>query len=103
MAQRETLERRLADEQQLLAPPLAALMRRAPLALPGHALAYEAALAMVEKGIRHVLVTEEGRLVGVVSERDLFSLQRLGLAELTMEIRLASDIALLARLASEIR
>src|SRR3989442_1907044 len=166
MAQRETLERRLADEQQLLAPPLAALLRRAPivctedvpaaevvrrmraegvgsmvvvdsrshpvgiftehdavrvlaedrgaqpvaalmtrapLALPGHALAYEAALAMVEKGIRHVLVTEEGRLVGVVSERDLFSLQRLGLAELTMEIRLASDIALLARLASEIR
>jgi CBS domain-containing protein len=71
--------------------------------LPGHALAYEAALAMVENKIRHVLVTEEGRLVGVLSERDLFSLQRLGLAELTMEIRLAADIGLLARLAGNIR
>src|SRR5207247_6426193 len=58
---------------------------------------------MVENNIRHVLVTEEGRLVGVISERDLFSLQRLGLAELTMEIRLAADVPLLARLAGEIR
>jgi CBS domain-containing protein len=83
--------------------PIAAAMTRAPIALPGHALAYEAALAMVENRIRHVLVTVEGRLVGVLSERDLFSLQRLGLAELTMEIRLAADVGLLARLAGEIR
>jgi CBS domain-containing protein len=89
--------------EDLAGTPIAAVMTRDPLALPGHALAYEAALAMVEKGIRHVLVTEEGRLLGVISERDLFSLQRLGLAELTMEIRLAGDIALLARLAGEIR
>jgi CBS domain-containing protein len=78
-------------------------MSRDPIALPGHALAYEAALAMAEHRIRHVLVTEEGRLVGVISERDLFSLQRLGIAELTMEIRLAADIELLARLAGDIR
>jgi CBS domain-containing protein len=58
---------------------------------------------MVEHKIRHVLVTEEARLVGVISERDLFSLQRLGIAELTMEIRLAGDIELLARLAGDIR
>ena len=52
--------------------------------------------------MRHVLVTER-KLIGVISERDLFSLQRLGLAELTMEIRLAADIGVLARLAAEIR
>ena len=85
------------------ASAVSAVMTREPLALPAHALAYEAALAMAENNIRHVLVTEEGRLVGVVSERDLFALQRLGLAELTMEIRLAADIGLLARLAGEIR
>lgn len=83
--------------------PVATAMTRNPIALPSHALAYEAALAMVENNIRHVLVTGEGRLIGVVSERDLFSLQRLGLAELTMEIRLAADVPLLGRLAGEIR
>ena len=62
-----------------------------PFSLPGHALAYEAAVAMIAQRIRHVLVTEDGRLAGVVSERDLFSLQRLGLGELAMEIRLAAE------------
>jgi len=83
--------------------PVSAAMTRDPIALPAHALAYEAALVMVEKRVRHVLVTEQGKLIGVISERDLFSLQRLGLAELTMEIRLAASIELLARLAAEIR
>jgi CBS domain-containing protein len=89
--------------EELHAAPVSAVMTRDPVALPGHALAYEAALVMVERNIRHVLVTEEGRLVGVISERDLFSLQRLGLAELTMEIRLAAEVQLLARLAGNIR
>jgi CBS domain-containing protein len=74
-----------------------------PFSLPGHALAYEAAVAMIAQRIRHVLVTEEGRLAGVVSERDLFSLQRLGLGELAMEIRLAASIEVLAALAAEVR
>lgn len=83
--------------------PVAARMTRAPFALPGHALAYEAALAMISRGIRHVLVMEEGQLLGVISERDLFSLQRLGLGEVTMEIRLAQEIDVLAEIAAEIR
>ena len=33
-----------------------------PFSLPGHALAYEAAVAMIAQRIRHVLVTEDGRL-----------------------------------------
>jgi len=89
--------------EELQAAPVSEVMTRDPVALPGHALAYEAALLMVERNIRHVLVTQEGRLAGVISERDLFSLQRLGLAELTMEIRLAADLPLLARLAGDIR
>ena len=89
--------------EDLRSTPVSAAMTRDPIALPAHALAYEAALAMVEHRVRHVLVTEDGKLAGVISERDLFSLQRLGLAEMTMEIRLATDIELLARLASEIR
>jgi CBS domain-containing protein len=85
------------------ARPIAEVMTRDPLALPGHAPAYEAALAMVERGIRHVLVREGETLVGVVSERDLFALQRLGLGELTMEIRLARDVPAIAGLAERVR
>ena len=92
---RHDLVRVLAED--LRGTPVSAAMTRDPIALPAHALAYEAALVMGEKRVRHVLVTEHGKLVGVISERDLFSLQRLGLAELTMEIRLAADIGLLAR------
>jgi len=87
-----------------LAQPLGEAMTRDPLALPGHTPAYEAALAMAERGIRHVLVLDDaGRLAGVVSERDLFSLQRLGLGELSMEIRMAKGVDTLAQLADAIR
>jgi CBS domain-containing protein len=83
--------------------PVAEAMSRPPMALPGHAMAYEAALAMLSMGIRHILVMEEGRLAGVVSERDLFPLQRLGLGEITTEIRLAGSVELLSGIAAEIR
>lgn len=79
------------------------LMSRGLIALPAHAPAYEAALLMMDNGIRHVLVNDEAGLLGVVSERDLFSLQRLGLGELTAEIRLATTIPSLSRIADEIR
>ena len=79
------------------------VMTGAPLCLPAHAFAYEAALAMIGNRIRHVLVMDEERLIGVVSERDLFSLQRLGLGELTTEIRRAGEVGILENLAAEIR
>ncbi|MBE0621962.1 MAG: CBS domain-containing protein [Burkholderiales bacterium] len=82
---------------------VAELMTRDPIALPAHAFAYEAALAMIANRIRHVLVTDDEKLFGVVSERDLFSLQRLGLGELTTEIRLAADVPILENIAAEIR
>lgn len=85
------------------AAPVADAMTRPPVGLPGHAMAYEAALAMMSMGIRHILVMEEDRLAGVVSERDLFSLQRLGLGEITTEIRLAARTDLLVEIAAEIR
>jgi len=79
------------------------LMSRDLVSLPPHAFAYEAALEMTERRIRHILVTEGERLVGVVSERDLFALQRLGMGELTMEIRLADSVDTLSALAVQIR
>lgn len=93
-----------AASEGRLAQPLGEVMTRDLLALPGHTPAYEAALAMTARGIRHVIVLDDaGRLAGVVSERDLFSLQRLGLGELSMEIRMAKGVDTLAQLADAIR
>ena len=82
---------------------VAEVMTQTPISLPGHALAYEAVLAMISHRIRHVVVIDEGRVIGVVSERDLFSMQRLGLGEITTEIRLAARLDLLVEIAAEIR
>ncbi|MBI3576293.1 MAG: CBS domain-containing protein [Gammaproteobacteria bacterium] len=63
---------------------------------------HEAALLMAREAIGHVCVVENGRLRGVVSERDLFSLQRVGLARLSRVIARAPDLDSLARHAHDI-
>ena len=63
----------------------------------------EAVLLMSRHGIRHVPITEDGRLVSIVSERDLFALQRLSLKQLSTQIRVAPDLATLKYLAAQIR
>ncbi len=63
----------------------------------------DAALTMSRLGIRHLPVTDQGRLVNVVSERDLFALQRQSLNQLSKQIRGAPDLATLRHLATQIR
>jgi CBS domain-containing protein len=63
----------------------------------------QAALLMSRHGIRHVPLTEGGRVVSLVSERDLFALQRRSLRQLGSQLRAAPDISLLKTLAPEIR
>jgi CBS domain-containing protein len=58
---------------------------------------------MARNGVRHLLVVDEGRLVGVVSQNDLFSLQRLGVREIGAEIGDASDLDGLRHAAKRIR
>jgi CBS domain-containing protein len=65
--------------------------------------AHEAALTMARQGLRHLLVVGDGKLLGVVSQRDLFSLPRTGLGELSDDIRIARDIEELARAARQIK
>lgn len=65
--------------------------------------AQEAALLMSAKGIRHVPVTRQGRVCGIVSERDLYALQRLSLTQVSDRIRQASDMPALATAAEDIR
>ncbi len=87
-----------------LATPIGDVMTANPHQLPASALAYDAALEMATHGVRHLLVVDsEGRLAGVVSERDLFSLQRISLRQIRAGIENAADIAALQRASKDIR
>jgi len=87
-----------------LSEPIGRVMTDKPLTLPDSATAYDAMLALAARGIRHMLITDhEGRLSGVVSERDLFALQRVGLSQIRQTIETAPDAATLRRSAADIR
>ncbi|MFJ2530128.1 putative nucleotidyltransferase substrate binding domain-containing protein [Pseudomonas helmanticensis] len=77
-------------------------MTRAPFYLsPDHS-AFDAAIAMTERHIAHVCLVKDQRLCGVVSERDLFSLQRVDLVHLARTIRSAQRVEQLVSLRGEI-
>ncbi len=83
--------------------PIEQVMSAAQPGLPPDTLAYEAALTMTRNGIGHICVIDDRqRLIGVLSERDLFSLQRVGLVNLSRSINAAEDIDTLAHLAHDI-
>lgn len=65
--------------------------------------AEEAAVMMSQFRIRHVPVLDQGRIVGCISERDLFSLQRLSFDTISSAVRLAEDVAALQACAANIR
>ena len=75
---------------------------------PVHTLTHEhtaedAALLMSRHGIRHVPITKDGQAVGIVSERDLFAIQRLSLKQLSSKLRAAPDVQVLQDGAEDIR
>lgn len=94
---------RVALPQTDLDQPIITIMSNQLTTLPSHALAYEAMLAMVKEGIRHLLVCDEGKLIGVLSEKDLFTLQRVSLRQVNQTIRHATTPAQLVRAAQDIR
>lgn len=94
---------RIAIPQIDLDQPVIGIMSNRLSSLPPHALAHEAALTMAKHGFRHVLVVENEKLVGLVSEKDLFALQRVGLRQIGATIRNAGSAAVLAQAATDIR
>ncbi len=73
-----------------------------PRCLAPQATAFEAALLMARHHFAHVPVVEDGRLVGVVSERDVFSLQRVDLVHLARTIANAPTVEVLAALQGDV-
>jgi CBS domain-containing protein len=92
----------VADGVEDLGLPIEQRMTQAPFSLSPDATAFDAAIAMTERHIAHVCLVKDKRLCGVVSERDLFSLQRVDLVHLARTIRTAPRIESLANLRGEI-
>lgn len=83
--------------------PVSRVMVRPVHSLTVEQTAQDAALLMSAHGIRHVPVTRHGVAVGLVSERDLFAMQRLSLKQVSGSIRAAADTHMLKLVAQDIR
>lgn len=85
-----------------LATPIASVMTANPATLEGAAPVSDALLLMARRGIHHVPLVEGGRLIGVISEKDVFALRRLSMEGITGAIARAVDPASLPALAQDI-
>jgi CBS domain-containing protein len=86
-----------------LTAPLSQVMVSPVHSLDASRSAQDALLLMSRYSIRHVPITRAGVLVGMVSERDLFSIQRTSIKQVGAEIRHAQDVATLQIVAGDIR
>lgn len=86
-----------------LSTPIADVMSAPVHTLDVAQRAHDAALVMSRERVRHVPITEGGRVVGIVSERDLFALQRLSITQLGSAIDGADSVPLLQEAAADIR
>ena len=94
---------RVALAQCSLAQPVSEVMTPHPLTLSAESSAYEAALLIADRGIRHIPVCDGGRLLGVITERDLFALQRVSVRAINRTIAGAQSIDDLRKSAADIR
>ena len=81
----------------------AEVMSAPAVTLPTTATASDALQTMAERGLRQLIVVDERRVAGVVSERDLFSLQRVSMGQVTATLRSARNLDGLKRAADDIR
>ncbi|MFY7863551.1 DUF294 nucleotidyltransferase-like domain-containing protein [Roseateles sp.] len=94
---------RITLPQLSLSTPIGQVMSQPVHCLTVADTAQQAALLMSRHGVRHVPVTEAGRVVSIVSERDLFAMQRLSLKQVSTAIRAAQDVDTLRVVAQDIR
>ncbi|WP_273526830.1 putative nucleotidyltransferase substrate binding domain-containing protein [Pseudomonas sp.] len=97
------LRRVIGTEAGALSAAISCYMTHEPFHLPPEATAFDAAIAMTERHIAHVCVVDNGQLVGVISERDLFSLQRVDLVHLAQTIGHADRVEALVAIRGRIK
>lgn len=99
---RHDLLSRIVLPQTPLDTPMHEVMTPNPKTLDARSSVEQAAHLMVQEGIRHVPVTEHGKIIGLISERDLFALQRFSVGNISSAIRSAASHADLRRVAHHI-
>ncbi|HTN34037.1 MAG TPA: putative nucleotidyltransferase substrate binding domain-containing protein [Marinobacter sp.] len=93
----------IAEEKATLDTPVQQVMTSNPWSLPASADAFAATMLMTEHHFAHLcVVDDENCLIGVVSERDLFSLQRVDLVTLARTIGTATHLRTLTSLRTEV-
>jgi CBS domain-containing protein len=96
--------RRVVIPDHPTSAPIEQIMTAPPATISATATAYDAMLAMAMHRIRHLVILDgEDRVAGVVSERDLFAMQRIGLRNVRKVIEGAADIDALSRAAGDVR
>jgi len=85
-----------------LATPISAVMTANPETLPDTAPVADALVLMARQGIHHLPLVKGEKLVGVVSEKDIFALRRLSVEGITSALRRIDDPARLPALAQDI-
>jgi CBS domain-containing protein len=74
-----------------LATPVSEVMTEAPGMIDESATAEDAMALMAQRGYHQLMLTRDRELTGVVSERDLFAMQRVSMRGILQAIRLARD------------
>ncbi len=85
-----------------LATPIDQVMTPDPATLDVNAPVADALVLMARQGIHHIPLIQAGKLVGVVSEKDVFALRRLSVEGITAAITRSEDPARLPALAHDI-
>lgn len=94
---------RITLAQVSLDAPIAQVMTQPVLSLSTDHTTEDAALLMSRHGMRHVPITRHGTAVGMVSERDLFAMQKQSLKSVSSSLRAATDSTALIQAADGIR
>ncbi|MFP5382296.1 MAG: DUF294 nucleotidyltransferase-like domain-containing protein, partial [Gammaproteobacteria bacterium] len=81
---------------------ISAVMTPAPATLPDDAPVAEALVLMARQGIHHLPLVHDGKLAGVVSEKDIFALRRLSVEGITSALGRIDDPSRLPTLAQDI-
>lgn len=85
-----------------LREPISAFMTPDPICLHPQDSGFDAALIMAQHYIGHIALVQKNELVGVVSERDLFALQRVDLVHLARALRYAPSVQHIQQLRQQI-
>jgi CBS domain-containing protein len=101
---RDLLVRVVLDRCDLEQPISTVMSGGELITLKAQSTAYQAGLLMARHGLHRILVVDDdGRLLGLVSQGDLFALERAGVKEVSGDIQAAADLPALQHAAQETR